>query len=226
MSEKKSMTEAPEQEAQSPEVAQAAQGADENKEPAAVAEQEDVQATVVVLAYKGTEEQVKRVWERMAAVLPMVVLAYSDEEKLQDVLAKIVADESIADDFIFVPANVIPCKPVNLEELSVPYVYTTSRGERIYNSRVPMAFGKSKLVDLLASLDAKDDEEFIRVYYGHYRHYPIEVGFTFGNFITPVTRANPCEHGVMEALVRKRFISASAEGYKAISSLIEKTLLS
>lgn len=226
MSEKKSMTEAPEQEAQSPEVAQAAQGADENKEPAAVAEQEDVQATVVVLAYKGTEEQVKRVWERMAAVLPMVVLAYSDEEKLQDVLAKIVADESIADDFIFVPANVIPCKPVNLEELSVPYVYTTSRGERIYNSRVPMAFGKSKLVDLLASLDAKDDEEFIRVYYGHYRHYPIEVGFTFGNFITPVTRANPCEHGVMEALIRKRFISASAEGYKAISSLIEKTLLS
>lgn len=225
MSEKKSKTEAPEQEAQSPEVAQAAQGADVNKGPAAVAEQEDVQATVVVLAYKGTEEQVKRVWEKMA-VLPMVVLAYSDEEKLQDVLAKIVADESIADDFIFVPANVIPVKPVNLEELSVPYVYTTSRGERIYNSRVPMAFGKSKLVELLAASDAKDDEEFIRVYYGHYRHYPIEVGFTFGNFITPVTRANPCEHGVMEALVRKRFISASAEGYKAISSLIEKTLLS
>lgn len=225
MSEKKSMTEAPEQEAQSPEAAQAAQGADVNKEPAAVAEQEDVQAAVVVLAYKGAEEQVKRVWEKMAR-LPMVVLAYSDEEKLQDVLAKIVADESIADDFIFVPANVIPCKPVNLEELSVPYVYTTSRGERIYNSRVPMAFGKSKLVELLAASDAKDDEEFIRVYYGRYRHYPIEVGFTFGNFITPVTRANPCEHGVMEALVRKRFISASAEGYKAISSLIEKTLLS
>lgn len=225
MSEKKSKTEAPEQEAQSPEVAQTAQGADVNKEPAAVAEQEDVQAAVVVLAYKGTEEQVKRVWEKMA-VLPMVVLAYSDEEKLQDVLAKIVADESIADDFIFVPANVIPCKPVNLEELSVPYVYTTSRGERIYNSRVPMAFGKSKLVELLAASDAKDDEEFIRVYYGRYRHYPVEVGFTFGNFITPVTRANPCEHGVMEALVRKRFISASAEGYKAISSLIEKTLLS
>lgn len=225
MSEKKSMTEAPEQEAQSPEVAQAAQGADVNKEPAAVAEQKDVQAAVVVLAYKDTEEQVKRVWEKMAG-LPMAVLAYSDEEKLQGVLAKIVADESIADDFIFVPANVIPCKPVNLEELSVPYVYTTSRGERIYNSRVPMAFGKSKLVELLAASDAKDDEEFIRVYYGRYRHYPIEVGFTFGNFITPVTRANPCEHGVMEALVRKRFISASAEGYKAISSLIEKTLLS
>jgi hypothetical protein len=225
MSEKKSKTEAPEQEAQSPEVAQAAQGADVNKEPAAVAEQEDVQAAVVVLAYKGTEEQVKRVWEKMAG-LPMAVLAYSDEEKLQGVLAKIVADESIADDFIFVPANVIPVKPVNLEELSVPYVYTTSRGERIYNSRVPMAFGKSKLVELLAASDAKDDEEFIRVYYGRYRHYPIEVGFTFGNFITPVTRANPCEHGVMEALVRKRFISASAEGYKAISSLIEKTLLS
>lgn len=223
MSEKKSKTEAPEQEAQSPEVAQAA--ADVDKEPAAVAEQKDVQAAVVVLAYKGTEEQVKRVWEKMAG-LPMAVLAYSDEEKLQDVLAKIVADESIADDFIFVPANVIPVKPVNLEELSVPYVYTTSRGERIYNSRVPMAFGKSKLVDLLAFSDVKDDEEFIRVYYGHYRHYPIEVGFTFGNFITPVTRANPCEHGVMEALVRKRFISASAEGYKAISSLIEKTLLS
>ena len=225
MSEKKSKTEAPEQEAQSPEVAQAAQGADVNKEPAAVAEQEDVQAAVVVLAYKGTEEQVKRVWEKMAG-LPMAVLAYSDEEKLQGVLAKIVADESIADDFIFVPANVIPVKPVNLEELSVPYVYTTSRGERIYKSRVPMAFGKSKLVELLAASDAKDDEVFIRVYYGRYRHYPIEVGFTFGNFITPVTRANPCEHGVMEALVRKRFISASAEGYKAISSLIEKTLLS
>ncbi len=225
MSEKKSKTEAPEQEAQSPEVAQAAQGSDAGNESAAVAEQEDVQAVVVVLAYKGTEDQVKRVWEKMAG-LPMAVLAYSDEERLQDVLAKIVADESIADGFIFVPANVIPCKPVDLEELSVPYVYTTSRGERIYNSRVPMFFGKSKLVELLAASDVKDDEEFIRSYYGHYRHYPVEVGFTFGNFITPVTRANPCEHGVMEALVRKRFISASAEGYKAISSLIEKTLLS
>lgn len=225
MSEKKSKTEAPEQEAQSPEVAQAAQGSDAGNESAAVAEQEDVQAVVVVLAYKGTEDQVKRVWEKMAG-LPMAVLAYSDEERLQDVLAKIVADESIADGFIFVPANVIPCKPVDLEELFVPYVYTTSRGERIYNSRVPMFFGKSKLVELLAASDVKDDEEFIRSYYGHYRHYPIEVGFTFGNFITPVTRANPCEHGVMEALVRKRFISASAEGYKAISSLIEKTLLS
>lgn len=225
MSEKKSKTEAPEQEAQSPEVAQAAQGSDAGNESAAVAEQEDVQAAVVVLAYKGTEEQVKRVWEKMAG-LPMAVLAYSDEERIQDVLAKIVADESIADGFIFVPANVIPCKPVDLEELFVPYVYTTSRGGRIYNSRVPMFFGKSKLVELLADSDAKDDEEFIRSYYGRYRHYPIEVGFTFGNFITPVTRANPCEHGVMEALVRKRFISASAEGYKAISSLIEKTLLS
>lgn len=226
MSVKKSKTEAPEQESQSPEVAQAAQGSDmDNKEPAAVAEQEDIQAAVVVLAYKGTEEQVKRVWEKMAG-LPMAVLAYSGEERIQDVLAKIVADESIADVFIFVPANVIPCKPVDLEELSVPYVYTTSRGERIYNSRVPMSFGKPQLVQLLAASDVKDDEEFIRSYYGRYRHYPIEVGFTFGNFITPVTRANPCEHGVMEALVRKRFISASAEGYKAISSLIEKTLLS
>lgn len=225
MSEKKSKTEAPEQEAQFPEVAQAAQGSDAGNESAAVAEQEDIQAAVVVLAYKGTEEQVKRVWEKMAE-LPIAVLTYSGEERIQDVLAKIVADESIADDFIFVPANVIPCKPVDLEELSVPYVYTTSRGGRIYNSRVPMAFGKSKLVELLAASDVKDDEEFIRSYYGRYRHYPIEVGFTFGNFITPVTRANPCEHGVMEALVRKRFISASAEGYKAISSLIEKTLLS
>lgn len=179
---------------------------------------------VVVMAYGGTEAQMERVWKRMTN-LPLSVMTVSEEDGVQNSLAKIVADENVAGEFIFVPANIIPCKPVDLDELSVPYVYTTSRGERIYNSRVPMKFNKAFLVDYLAEA-FEDDEKFIRAYFDYCRHYPIEVGLNFGNFITPVNRANPCEHSVIEALVRKRFISASADGYKAISSLIEKTLLS
>ena len=179
---------------------------------------------VVVLAYGGTETQMERVWKRMTS-LPLSVMTVSEEDGVQKSLAKIVADENVSDDFIFVPANIIPCKPVDLEELSVPYVYTTSRGERIYNSRVPMRFNKAHLVAFLAEA-LEDDEKFIHAYFDFCRHYPIEVGLNFGNFITPVNRANPCEHSVIEALVCKRFISASADGYKAISSLIEKTLLS
>ncbi len=183
------------------------------------------QAVIAVLAYPGTEEQMSRVWGRMTE-LPFKIVPFADGESLQVKLAELVADGNIADDFVLVPANVLPCKPVDLDELSVPYVYTTAYGERKYDSRVPMKFSKASLVEHLAGAAEMDDEAFLHTYFDTYRHYPVEVGFSYGNFITPVLRGNPCESVVMEALVRKRFISASQEGYKAISSLIENTLLS
>ena len=53
----------------------------------------------------------------------------------------------------------------------------------------------------------------------------MEVSFSFGNFITPVLRANPCENVVIEAFLRKFFVAASPEGFAAIAALAEKFLL-
>lgn len=194
-------------------------------EPQAIQKKPSDMAVIAALAYPGTEDQLGKVWSRMTE-LPFKIVPYADGESLQTILAELVADVDIADDFVLVPANVLPCKPVDLDELSVPYVYTTAYGERKYDSRVPMKFSKASLVEHLAGAGGMDDEAFLHTYFDTYRHYPVEVGFSYGNFITPVLRGNPCESVVMEALVRKRFISASPEGYKAISSLIENTLLS
>ncbi len=43
--------------------------------------------------------------------------------------------------------------------------------------------------------------------------------------MTPVYRANPCENLVIEAFVRKKFVTASPEGYKAIARLVDQYLL-
>ena len=53
----------------------------------------------------------------------------------------------------------------------------------------------------------------------------MEVSFGFGNFITPVLRGTPCEHVVIEAFVRKFFVSASEVGFKAIEPLIKQLIL-
>lgn len=213
MSGKKVKAEIPEQESQP--VAEMQETAGQTSEA--------VKSALVILAYPGTEDHVARVWDKMTELPFRVVTAGNGS--IQDVLASVVADEGTADDFIFIPANVIPCRPVDMDDLSAPYVYTTSGGGRVYAGRVPMKFSKEALVEMLADSEGLDDESFVRGYFDRYRHYPVEVGFKFGNFITPVLRGDPCASVVMEALVRKRFIAASLEGYQAIRSLVDDTLL-
>lgn len=178
---------------------------------------------VVVCAYPGTEALMTRLWDRYHEGRHLVMT--DTGAPLQETLAECLADNRIADRFTLLPANVIPCTEVTDELLKGNYVYVTRSGERQSVSRVPMTFDKERLVVWLAADDSETGtaEEFLKRYNAGRRL--MEVSFSFGNFITPVLRANPCENVVIEAFLRKFFVAASQEGFTAIAGLAEKCLL-
>lgn len=178
---------------------------------------------LVVCAYEGTDNQLLKVWERMTGVKPVVVTVEPDAD-IRDILAGIVADGSVADDFVFVPANCVPCAEISIAELSTPLVFLDIQGNRVYGERLPKPFSKEKLVEALPA-DGQTSEEFLKDYFKKNLHRPVEAGFRFGNIVTPVYRSNPCENIVIEAFVRKKFVFATPGGYAAITRLIDQYLL-
>lgn len=178
---------------------------------------------VVVCAYPGTETLMTRLWDRFHEGRHLVVT--DTGAQLPEILAECLADNRIADQFTILPANIIPCTEITDELLKGNYVYVTRNGERQAASRVPMTFDKERLVVWLAADDSETDtaEAFLKRY--NAGKLLMEVSFSFGNFITPVLRANPCENVVIEAFLRKFFVAASPEGFAAIAALAEKFLL-
>lgn len=189
--------------------------------PAAKAEVE--KTNLVVCAYEGTDSQMLKVWEKMTGRKPVILTVKADAD-IRDILADVIADNSVSDDFILVPANCVPCAPVSTEELTTPLVFTDALGNRVYGERLPKPFSKGRLVEALPDRD-RSSEEFLEDYFKKYLNRPIEAGFRFGNIVTPVYRANPCEHIVIEAFVRKKYVFATPQGYAAISHLIDQYLL-
>lgn len=189
--------------------------------PAAKAEVE--KTNLVVCAYEGTDNQMLKVWEKMTGRKPVILTVKADTD-IRDILADVIADNSVSDDFILVPANCVPCAPVSMEELTTPLVFIDTLGNRVYGERLPKPFSKGRLVEALPDRE-RSSEEFLKDYFKKYLNRPIEAGFRFGNIVTPVYRANPCEHIVVEAFVRKKFVFATPQGYAAISHLIDQYLL-
>lgn len=181
-------------------------------------------AAVVICAYEGTENLMKRLWDKFHNG-GHKLMAVKADASTRDILTECLADEGIADEFVLVPANVVPCTEITDELLKGRFVYVTRGGERQHDSRVPLSVSKSGLVECLAAEDSLTvtPEVFIKRLNGNRRLN--EVSFSFGNFITPVLRANPCENVVIEAFVRKFFVSASPEGFNAIGGLLEQYLL-
>lgn len=202
-----------------------AEVADSPAAPAEAMETTKASGTLVVCAYPGTGEQLSEVWRKMTGEEP-VILTVRETDRLTGILAEAVANPEVADEFILAPANCVPCSPVSLDELGVPLVFVDIQGKRRHADRLPVPFTKEALLEALSSSPAdQDDEGFMKAYYKANLHRPIEGGFRFGNLVTPVYRSNPCENLVIEAFVRKRFVTASAVGYKAISHLIDQYLL-
>ena len=199
--------------------------ADAAKENAAAAAADNAGGGInlVVCAYEGTDGQLSKVWERTTGVRPVVITVKPDED-IRDILAGVIADSDVSDDFIFVPANCVPCAPISIEELATPLVFVDARGGREFGERLPKPFSKERLVEMLPA-DGQTAEEFLKDYFKRNLHRPVEAGFRFGNIVTPVYRANPCEHIVIEAFVRKKFVFATPEGYAAITHLIDRYLL-
>lgn len=179
---------------------------------------------LVVCAYPGTGEQLSAVWKKMTGEVPFLMTVDSSPDILE-IIADVIATPEVDGRFILVPPNCVPCAPISMEELAVPLVFVDVNGRRHFNSRLPIPLSKDDLVDTLVDLGEKDAEFFLSGYFKKYLHRPVEGGFRFGNLVTPVLRANPCENLVIEAFVRKKFVTASPEGYAAITALVDEYLL-
>lgn len=177
---------------------------------------------IVVCAYKGSEELLAKIWEKMCPGAPVKVLIVDEDNPIAEIAQEILLDETIYDDFILVPAAVVPCTPVSFEELHLPVVYVDNKGVRHYG-RMPMAANKDKLVEIMSADDFNPETLAEVLVKANGR--PVEVSSKEGNFVTAVLRGNPCEHVVMEALVRKKYLFASASGLTAITPLLNDTLL-
>lgn len=179
---------------------------------------------LVVCAYEGTEAQMAKVWKKMAGVDPAVI-PVSATADLRDILAGIIARNDVADEFVLVPANCVPCAPLTVAELSMPLVFVDVNDRRVYGERLPKPFTKEHLVDALAADGETTTEDWLKNYFKSCLTRPVEAGYRFGNLVTPVYRSNPCEHVVIEAFVRKKYVFATPGGYAAISALIDQYLL-
>lgn len=180
---------------------------------------------VVIGAFAGTENLIESIWTKMLPEgVAHNVKTVQPAQSLRDVIAELAADDNVADEFVYAGPNVVPCAPLSLADLQVSTLYVTKDGNFKYDAPLPRLFKKSHLASVFALGDATD-ADFVKSYITSCGDRPHWVGYTFGNFITPVNRGDPCENVVIEAILRKRFISATAEGFGAIGSLLRKALL-
>lgn len=177
---------------------------------------------VVICAREGTDDIMLKAWDKMLREQPKKVIVIKQGTPLSQVLPDLIADEDIADRFVLVPAGCIPCAPVSFEELHTPLVYVDGQGQHHYD-RLPIALDKSDLVERLSSDNFNPDTAIESISKANGR--AVEGSFREGNLLTPVLRGNPCEHIVMEALVRKKYLICSAEGLTAITQLLQDTVL-
>lgn len=179
--------------------------------------------TVMVLCWPGTEDLMEKIWRKMYAGDGLAFGTVPENSGTVAELAGIVADETVADRFVLVMPGCVPCCKVTEAELALPVVYVEKSGKRLLDNGLPMMFDKDILVDVLAQAGDKADSETVLEAYNRAAGVrPVEVGMSFGNYVTPVRRAVPCENRVIEALLKKKFLLCSSEGFRAIRNILEK----
>lgn len=177
--------------------------------------------TVVVAAYFGTEELLHKLWRKFMPERVALIVIPTDFGS--ELLPALIADETIPDEFIFVPANCAPVAPVELADLELLKVYVRKDGKRLFGERLPVLLNKESLVELFAD-DYPDDEVLFSTYAKAFRAgiRPTEVSHEFGNFVTMIMRSEPCENVVIAGLCQRKFIAASEKGWNAITHLLTK----
>lgn len=178
---------------------------------------------VTVLCWPGTEDLVEKIWKKYSPGLLASFRTVPEGADTAAVLADMVADETVPDKFVLVMPGCVPCCKVTEAELALPVVYVEKSGKRLLDHGLPMLFDKDILVDVLAQAgDKADSETVLEAYDKAAGVRPVEVGMSFGNYVTPVRRAVPCENRVIEALLKKKFLLCSSEGFSAIRNILEK----
>ena len=171
---------------------------------------------IVVCAFSGTEALMESIWEKFCSVRPLILPVHADMD-IRTILELCIADSRINDSFVLVPANTFPCSAIEPEELYLPVVYVDRQNKEHYAHRLPMAFSKDNLAEYLPSTE-DEGESLVKGYVSKYRTRPVRVGFSFGNFVTPVLRQKYCSlfHFVVRHPYRTPQTRNLSSGYKAI----------
>lgn len=184
---------------------------------------ERVPSRVALLAYKGTEGDLLRLWEdRLPESESVRVFPVDPDYSLTDILAHVITDEDVAEDFVLVPANCLPCSRVTFEELCTACALMDSRGGAHLWNRLPVRFSVERLMEFLPANDGLGPEQFLAKWYEWRGVRPEQVSFHWGNHVCPVYRANPCEHVIIEAFIKRRFVTAAPEGWPPVLALLNR----
>lgn len=211
-----------EQEAAAPLEGVETSGTDADPEPEPEPEKEPLH--LVVLAYPGTEDLVRRVWEKFYD-LPVRIVTFQESDSLVSLLESVMAMEDVARVFAVIPGNLVPLAPVRWSELQTLRADDLGNGRLSLWGRVPVCFDKEALAEFLPDHDNFDGEAFVQQYFSVFAHTrPELVSHSYGNYLIKVLRANPCESVVIEGLLHKRFLYANAVGWEAVSDLVENLL--
>ncbi|MBQ3712095.1 MAG: hypothetical protein II891_06840 [Bacteroidales bacterium] len=179
---------------------------------------------VIVLAYEGTEDLMRALWEKRFSGTVMI-LSVPEDYSVMEVLLDIVTDAAIGEDFVLVQANTVPLGPTSVETILFPAVYVSAgNGDVKYSSRVPVRLSKERVVEYLSGLKETSDfdtEKCIRdctVPNGR----PLKVSHASPDgYFFQVLSGSPCRHKVIEALLSRRFLGCSLTGWNAISDLLQ-----
>ncbi len=202
-----------------------AEAPDENAAPSAPPTRCGLERIPVIVL--GTAEALPlltKIWNQKAAGAAVIPVEVGDGP-FSETIDRLLADETIPDTFVLVPANCFPTHRIGVADL-IAYRVRRKRSESdirkwIVTPRtgLPFLFEASAGLPALERLgDAYSEEEFLEAYnaIAHPGKLPEEIGMTFGNTVSYAIRPPKCKATVAEALVHKRFICATGEGYAAI----------
>lgn len=181
----------------------------------------------VVIVVCGTPEALPlltKAWKQKAA--PAVILPREvGSAPFAELITGLLAEEEIPDTFVLVPANCFPTHRVNLADLMAYRIRRklTSPVSWVETSdtRLPVLLEATAVLKTLELLDNDDTftaEEFFEKYNGiaHAGELPEAVGMSFGSTVAFADMQTPCMAKVAEALLRKKFICTTAEGFTPI----------
>lgn len=177
----------------------------------------------VVIVVCGTAEALpllKKAWEKKAA--PAVILPREvGDTPFSELITGLMAEEEIPDTFILVPENCFPTATVTIADLTAYRVRKFDDGHKAHDTRLPVLLEAAAVLKTLEFFNDPTDftaEEFFTNYnsVAHPGELAEEIGMSFGNTVAYAYRPAPCMVKVAEALLRKKFICTTAEGFTPI----------
>ncbi len=179
--------------------------------------------TIVVCGTVDTIPLLTKAWKDKASGAHVIPLENADTP-FHEAMARILAEDIIPDTFILVPANCFPTRNMNIADLLAFRLRLRDNGSKEHTTGLPVLIEATAALKAIELLETSEftEEEFLEQYNGIARagELPDEMSMSFGNIVAYVKAPNPCRSKVIEAMVRKKFICTSAEGFSAIKDLL------